>query len=60
MLGRIQEQRGSMQHGADTYVTLRELWGICIPKFIAVGKVAFCHAIVLQDLEVKFLYIFIH
>jgi len=45
---------------ADTYVTLRELWGICIPKFIAVGKVGFCHAIVLQDLEVTFLYISIH
>ena len=44
---------------ADTYVTLHALWGICIPEFIAVGKVGFCHAIVLQDLEVRFLYIFI-
>ena len=40
------------------YVTLRELSGICIPKFIVVGRVGFCHAIVLQDLEVTFLYIF--
>ena len=45
---------------ADTYIVLRDLWEICIPKFIAVGKVGFCHAIVLQDLEVMFLWIFIH
>jgi len=36
-------------------VTLCELWEICIPKFIAVGKVGFCYAIVLQDLKVIFL-----
>ena len=42
----------------DTYVALHELWGTCIPTFIVVGKVGFWHAIVLQDLKVKFPYIF--
>jgi len=37
----------------DTYLTLQGLWGICIPKFIAVGRVAFCHAIIIEDLKVN-------
>jgi len=37
----------------DNYLKLQDLWGICIPTFIAVGKVAFCHAIIIEDLKVK-------
>jgi len=37
----------------DTYLKLQELWGICIPTFIAVGRVAFCHAIIIEDLKVN-------
>ena len=36
----------------DIYLKLHDLWGICVPRFIAVGRVAFCHAIVIQDLKV--------
>ena len=36
----------------DIYLRLHELWGICIPRFIAVGRVAFCHAIIIEHLEV--------
>jgi hypothetical protein len=36
----------------DIYLRLQELWGICIPRFIAFGRVAFCHAIIIEHLEV--------
>ena len=36
----------------NTYLRLQELWGICIPTLIAVGRVAFCHAIIIEDLNV--------
>jgi hypothetical protein len=36
----------------DVYLRLQELWGICIPTFITFGRIAFCHAIVIEDLEV--------
>ena len=36
----------------STYLRLQELWGICIPTFIAVGRVGFCHALVIEDLKV--------
>ena len=38
---------------ADTYLKLRELWEICVPKFIALGQVGFCHVIILEHIEVK-------
>jgi len=37
----------------DTYLRLQELWGVCIPTFIAVGRVAFCHAIIIDHLKVN-------
>ena len=37
----------------DIYLRLQELWGICIPRFITFGRVAFCHAIIIEDLEVN-------
>lgn len=40
----------------DIYLRLHELWGICVPRFIAVGRVAFCYAIILEDLEVTSMY----
>ena len=36
-----------------TYLRLQELWRICIPTFIAVGRVAFCHVIIVEDLKVN-------
>jgi hypothetical protein len=36
------------------YMTLQDLWGICIPTFIASGTVEFCYALVLGRLEVIF------
>ena len=38
---------------ADTYLKLWELWGICVPKFIALGTVGFCHVIILEHIEVN-------
>lgn len=37
----------------DAYLKLQKLWGICVPKFIALGRVGFCYAIILERLEVK-------
>ena len=50
----------SYKHNADsqkteveTYLKLRELWGVCVPKFIALGRVGFCHAIILEHINVN-------
>jgi hypothetical protein len=37
----------------EVYLRLHELWGICIPKFIAVGIVGYCYAIVAERLKVS-------
>ena len=37
----------------DIYIRLQELWGICIPRFIAFGRIAFCHAIIIEELKVN-------
>jgi hypothetical protein len=37
---------------AIIYLRLEELWGICIPRFIAFGRVAFCHALIIEEIKV--------
>ena len=37
-----------------SYMTLSKMSEICIPKFIVVGKLEFCYAIVLQDPKITF------
>ena len=44
---------------ADIYLKLQGIWGICVPKFIAFGRVGFCHAIILERVEVIFQYSFV-
>ena len=44
---------------ADIYLKLQGIWGICVPKFIAFGRVGFCHAIILERVEVIFQYLLV-
>ena len=43
----------SQKAEADTYLKLQELWGICVPKFIGLGTVGFCHVIILEHIQVS-------
>ena len=43
----------SQKAEVDAYLKLQELWGICVPNFVALGRVRFCHAIILEHLEVR-------
>lgn len=45
----------ALKNEVDIYLKLQKLWGTCVPKFIASGRVGFCHAMVLDYLNVLFL-----
>lgn len=36
----------------DNYLKLQGIWGSCVPRFIGFGRVGFCHALILEYVEV--------
>ncbi len=44
---------GNRDNEVDNYMRIQSLWGICVPRLFGKGEIDFCHAMILERIDVR-------